>query len=129
MRIAGASAQGWRLFSIPPHQHASRRPKEKDPKQIRAWGPHNSDAYLALGDRGGDGGERPVYFNPRKRQAARIQRGSRISVGSWCCCSTLKHHPVWACAVPSVCGLSYRALCKAIAPAQSIHAIKPPKTM
>jgi len=34
-----------------------------------------------------------------------------------------------ACAVPSVCGLSYRALCKAIAPAQSIHAIKPPKTM
>jgi hypothetical protein len=26
------------------------------------------------------------------------------------------------------CGLSYRALCKAIAPAQSIHAIKPPKT-
>src|SRR6516165_4276991 len=46
-------------YPSPPHQLTTT--KRKDSKQIRAWGPHNSDAHLARATEGvGGWGRRPV---------------------------------------------------------------------
>src|SRR6516164_6351341 len=61
MPIARASMQGWRLLSPPSPSARPTTNKRKDSKQIRAWGPHNSDAHLARATEGvGGWGRRPV---------------------------------------------------------------------
>ena len=82
MPIARASTQGWRLLSPPSPSARPTTNKRKDSKQIRAWGPHNSAAYLARATEGvGGWGRRPVSARESPVSAREISVGR----SSWCC--------------------------------------------